>query len=56
MYIKNIKLNHFRNYENEKIKLEENINVFFGDNAQGKTNVVEAIFLCALGKSFRTNK
>lgn len=56
MYIKNIKLKHFRNYEEQEINLKENINVFFGNNAQGKTNIVEAIFLCALGKSFRTNK
>lgn len=56
MYINKIKLKNFRNYEEEDIKLEPNINVFFGQNAQGKTNIVESIFLCALGKSFRTNK
>ena len=33
MYIKNIKLNNFRNYKNQEIKLEKNTNVFFGDNA-----------------------
>ena len=56
MYINKIKFKNFRNYEEEDIKLEPNINVFFGQNAQGKTNIVEAIFICALGKSFRTNK
>ena len=56
MYIKNIKLKNFRNYEEQEIELSKNINVFFGQNAQGKTNIVEAIFLCSLGKSFRTNK
>ena len=56
MYIKNIKLNNFRNYKNQEIKLEKNTNVFFGDNAQGKTNIIESIFICALGKSFRTSK
>ena len=56
MWINNIKLNNFRNYTNKEIKLHENINVFFGENAQGKTNIIESIFLCSIGKSFRTNK
>ena len=56
MYIKNIKLKNFRNYENQEINLENKINIFYGDNAQGKTNILEAIYLCALGKSFRTKK
>ena len=56
MYIEKIKLNNFRNYENLEINLNKNLNIFYGDNAQGKTNILEAIFLCSLGKSFRTNK
>ena len=56
MWIKNIKLNNFRNYNKKKINLYENINVFYGENAQGKTNIIESIFLCGIGKSFRTNK
>ena len=56
MWINNIKLNNFRNYNKKEINLHENINVFFGENAQGKTNIIEAIFLCSIGKSFRTNK
>ena len=56
MYIEKIKLNNFRNYENLEINLNRNLNIFYGDNAQGKTNILEAIFLCSLGKSFRTNK
>ena len=56
MYIEKIKLNNFRNYENLEINLNENINIIYGDNAQGKTNILEAIFLSSLGKSFRTNK
>jgi DNA replication and repair protein RecF len=56
MWINSIKLNNFRNYNNKEIKLHENINVFYGENAQGKTNIVESIFLCSIGKSFRTNK
>ena len=56
MYIEKIKLNNFRNYENLEINLNKNLNIFYGDNAQGKTNILEAIFLCSLGKSFRKNK
>ena len=56
MYIKNIKLNNFRNYENQEIELQNGINLFFGNNAQGKTNILEAIYLCAIGKSFRAKK
>ncbi len=56
MWINNIKIKNFRNYENEEIKLEKNINIFYGENAQGKTNIIEAIFLCSLGKSFRAKK
>ena len=56
MYIKKIKLKNYRNYDEQEIILNNNINVFFGQNAQGKTNIVESIFLCSLGKSFRTNK
>lgn len=56
MYIKKIELNNFRNYKKQEINLEKGINIFFGENAQGKTNIIESIFLCALGKSFRTNK
>ena len=56
MWINNIKLSNFRNYNKKEIKLHENINVFFGENAQGKTNIIESIFLSSIGKSFRTNK
>ena len=49
-------MQNFRNYEKEKIDFSKNINVFYGDNAQGKTNIIEAIFIGSIGKSFRTNK
>lgn len=55
MYIKNIKLENFRNYNYQEIDFFEKINNIFGCNAQGKTNILEAIFVCSLGKSFRTN-
>ena len=56
MYIKKIKLFNFRNYSEQEIVLDKNINIFYGNNAQGKTNILEAVYMCALGRSFRTKK
>lgn len=56
MYIQKIKVENFRNYEKEEIVFDKNVNIIYGDNAQGKTNILETIFVCSLGKSFRTNK
>ena len=56
MFIKEIELENFRNYKFEKIVLNPNTNIIYGDNAQGKTNILEAIFFSSLGKSFRTGK
>ena len=56
MYIESLELKNFRNYKNQEITFGKNVNVIYGDNAQGKTNIIEAIFLSSMGKSFRTNK
>jgi len=56
MYINKIKLENFRNYENQEIEFDKNVNIIYGDNAQGKTNILESILICSLGKSFRTKK
>jgi DNA replication and repair protein RecF len=56
MYISNLKLKNFRNYENAEINFNKGVNVLTGDNAQGKTNILESIYYCSLGKSHRTNK
>ena len=56
MYIKNIVLVNYRNYENLQMQLGENVNVFIGDNAQGKTNILESIYYGAFAKSHRTSK
>ena len=53
MFIEKIKLNNFRNYHQQEINLKNGINLFYGNNAQGKTNIIESIFLCSMGKSFR---
>ena len=54
--VENIKLINFRNYDSLNIKLNEKVNIFVGKNAQGKTNLLESIYMCALGKSFRTHR
>lgn len=56
MFIKYVELFNYRNYESIKIDLNKRINIFVGNNAQGKTNILEAMFVCGFGKSFRTNK
>ena len=56
MWIKEIELINFRNYQSQKIELKPNINIFYGDNAQGKTNIIESIYYSSIGKTFRTNK
>lgn len=56
MYIKNITLENFRNYEHLNLDLSEGLTIVTGENAQGKTNLLEAIFLLSLAKSHRTNR
>lgn len=56
MYIKRIKLKDFRNYKELNINLDENFNIIYGNNAQGKTNIIESIYVSAIGRSFRTKK
>ena len=47
-------LNGFRNYEWETVEFSEGTNVIYGSNAQGKTNLLEAVYMLSLGRSFRT--
>ena len=54
MKILKISLNGFRNYDWETAEFSENTNVITGENAQGKTNLLEAVYLLSCGKSFRT--
>jgi len=56
LLIKNLKLRNFRNYENLDIDFASNFNIIYGKNAQGKTNILEAIFICATGRSHRTSR
>jgi DNA replication and repair protein RecF len=52
--LETLHLNRFRNYVDQTISFGAGINILFGDNAQGKTNVVEAVHILATGKSHRT--
>lgn len=55
MNITKIGLTNFRNYEDLQLEFHPKINIILGNNAQGKTNILEAIYLSSLGKSFRTS-
>ena len=56
MKIKEINIKNFRNYSELSLRPNKNINVFYGKNASGKTNILEGISMLISGKSFRTNK
>lgn len=56
MFIKEIHLKNFRNYEDLSVEFNKNVNIFMGANAQGKTNLLESIYITSMGKSFRSNK
>jgi len=56
LQIISLRLNCFRNYDTLKLNFANQINIFYGENAQGKTNILEAIFLCATGRSHRAAK
>ena len=56
MIIQSIELNNFRNYENLQISFDEGTNILFGDNAQGKTNILEAAYLSGTTKSHKGSK
>ena len=56
MYLKHLELRNFRNYRTLTLSLSEQVNIFYGKNAQGKTNLLESIALLCLGKPVRTKK
>jgi len=56
MILKNLSLHNFRNYEEVKLDFEPGVNLIVGDNAQGKTNLLEAISYLGSGRSFRAQK
>ena len=54
MFLKSISVTNFRNYKNLSLELGSNINIIYGNNAQGKTNLLESIYFLALTKSHRS--
>lgn len=56
MKIETLSVHNFRNYSDLHVKFDDKVNVFIGKNAQGKTNLLESIFYCCIGKSFKSCK
>ncbi len=56
MFIESIELSNFRNYGQLHMEFHEGTNVLYGDNAQGKTNILEAIYVCCTTKSHKSSK
>ncbi|MBP3620071.1 MAG: DNA replication/repair protein RecF [Clostridia bacterium] len=56
MKIERLSIKNFRNYSHLDVKFDDKVNVFIGKNAQGKTNLLESIFYCCIGKSFKSCK
>ncbi|MGX1262201.1 DNA replication and repair protein RecF [Rossellomorea marisflavi] len=55
MYIEQLELKNYRNYESIDVTFENKVNVILGENAQGKTNIMESIYVLAMAKSHRTS-
>lgn len=56
MLLEHLKLKGFRNYDSAEVEFTPGVNVFLGENAQGKTNMMESIYFLALARSHRTSK
>ena len=56
MKVRGLQLINYRNYKELELSLSDTINIFLGQNAQGKTNIVEAVYYAAVGNSYRTNQ
>ncbi len=56
MYIEKLSLENYRNYKTFEAVFDKKVNLILGENAQGKTNLIESIYMSSFGKSFRTSK
>lgn len=56
MIVKSLELNNFRNYKNLQMEFDRGTNILYGDNAQGKTNILEAVYLSGTSKSHKSSK
>jgi len=55
MYLDQLSLSHFRNITKQKFSFDKNLNIIFGENAQGKTSILESIYFLSISRSFRAN-
>ena len=55
MHIESLELTNYRNYESLTLNFSQTINVLIGENAQGKTNIMESIYVLSMAKSHRTS-
>ena len=56
MYIEKLKLKNYRNYNEIEVNFDKNINIVYGNNAEGKTNLLESIYMCSTSKSHKNSK
>lgn len=56
MHLEQIELQNYRNYEQTTLNFSSSINVLIGENAQGKTNLIESIYFLAMSRSHRTSR
>lgn len=56
MIVESLSLKNYRNYESLNLNFSDGTNIFYGNNAQGKTNILEAVYMSGTTKSHRTNK
>ena len=56
MIVESLSLKNYRNYENLNLNFSDGTNIFYGNNAQGKTNILEAVYMSGTTKSHRTSK
>ena len=56
MIVKRVELSNFRNYKLLKLDLDKKTNILYGKNAQGKTNILESVYVCSTTKSHRSNR
>ncbi len=55
MIVNSLKINNYRNFKEAEVELNDSLNIFVGDNGQGKTNLMESIYLTSIGRTFRLN-
>ena len=56
MFVESIELNNYRNFDSLKVEFSPGVNIFFGDNAQGKTNLLESIYVSGTLRSHRGSR